>query len=151
MSMLDLPEITFSSPYSKSVTVEITAKQITDPLPGPGGLHVVWSLSRGLAVVEPSIGIFVAHHPFVVIFEGRESGGSGNVWYCAEASDVQSNNRLLMGTGKTARESFDNFCERAATLISSSPEARTQAANYGDDTLVGAMREQAARCFKVRE
>lgn len=151
MSTLDLPEITFSSPYQASVTVEITARQITDPLPGPSGIHVVWSLSRGLAEVEPAIGAFVAHHRFVVIFEGRESGGSGNVWYCAEASDVQSNNRHLMGTGKTARESFDNFCERAATLLSNNPEARAQAANYGDDTLVGFMREQAERCFKVRE
>lgn len=152
MSNLDLPLITFTSQHhSGPVEVEITARQITEPLPGPGGLHVVWTVSRGLAEVRPRIGNFEARQQFVVFFEGRESGGSGNVWSVAEATDVRDNTKYLIGTGKSAGEAFDNFCERAATLLSVSPQAQQLADRYGDAETVGNMRTQAARCFKVRE
>ena len=150
--MLDLPFITFTSPHHQgSVEVEITARQVTAPLPGPGGLYVTWTVSRGLAEVSPSIGNFEARQQFVVFFEGRESGGSGNVWSVAEATDVRDNTKFVIGTGKSPSEAFDNFCERSATLLSVSPDAVAMANAYGDADTVGSMRVQAARCFKVRE
>ena len=47
--------VTFNTSYNKgsSVEIEITAKQKTDPLPGPSGLHVSWEVSRGVAEVSP--------------------------------------------------------------------------------------------------
>jgi len=151
MADLDLPVITFTSPYQTgTVEVEITTRQVTEPLPGPGGLYVIWTLSRGLAEVKPVIGPFEARQQFVVIFEGRESGGSGNLWYCAEASDVASGDRHVMGTGKTPRESFENFCERCDTLLSVEPGRMALAEGYGDADTVGNMRHQATRCFKPR-
>lgn len=153
MADLDLPVVTFTSPYqsgSGTVEVEITTRQVTEPLPGPGGLYVVWTLSRGLAEVKPVIGHIEARQQFVVIFEGRESGGSGNLWYCAEASDVASGDRFVLGSGKTARESFDNFCERCETLLSVEPSRVALADGYGTAEAVGSMRHQASRCFRPR-
>ena len=143
--------VTFNTSYNKgsSVEIEITAKQKTDPLPGPSGLHVSWEVSRGVAEVSPLLPGYgyVARQQFVMIFEGRESGGAGTVWYACEASDVQTNNRYLMGTGTSARAAFDNFCERAQTVLSDKPEDKTKSSDYGDTETIENMREQANRCF----
>jgi hypothetical protein len=143
--------VTFSTPYNagSQVDVEITAKQKTDPLPGPSGIYVSWEVSRGVAEVSPQIPGhgYVAKQQFVMIFEGRESGGAGTVWYACEASDVQTNNRYLMGTGTSARAAFENFCERARVVLSDSPEDKTKASDYGDTETIENMREQANRCF----
>jgi hypothetical protein len=144
--------LTFATPYNAGdrVEVEITARQKSDPAATTAGIYVVWDVSRGLAEVNPVLSAIqhTARQQFVVIFEGRESP-AGNAWYVCEASDVQSRNRHLMGTGKTPREAFENFCERAEVLLSESPAAVAQAQNYSADPLaVENMREQARRCFK---
>lgn len=143
--------VTFATAFNvgSKVEIEITAKQKTEPLPGPSGIHVSWEVSRGVAEVSPLIPGFgyVARQQFVMIFEGRESGGAGTVWYACEASDVQTNNRYLMGTGTSARAAFENFCERARIVMSDSPEDKSKAEGYGDALTVENMREQAKRCF----
>lgn len=150
--MLTSNYITFATAANEGnkVEIEITARQRTEPIPGPAGLHVVWEVSRGIAEVRPVLRDkrFEARQQFVVIFEGRDSGGSSTVWYVCEASDVQTNNRYLVGTGKSPQDAFENFCARAETVLSDDPEAIKMAENYGDAELLGNMRTQAMRCFK---
>jgi hypothetical protein len=143
--------VTFPTRYNagNTVEVEITARQKSDPAPGPSGIYVVWDVCRGVAEVNPvlpHVG-YVARHQFVVVVEGRESA-SGGAWYVCEASDVQTNNKFLMGTGKTIREAFENFCERSETLLSERPEDVERARSYGTVEEMGLMREQALRCFR---
>ena len=143
--------LTFATPFNAGnrVEVEITARQKSDPAATTGGIYVVWDVSRGVAEVNPVLTDIqhTARQQFVVIFEGRESP-AGNAWYVCEASDVQSRNRYLMGTGKSPREAFENFCARAEALLSDAPEAAEQVKNYGDTLTVENMREQARRCFR---
>lgn len=152
MSSIITNNMTFKSHHNAGgvVELEITARQRTEPVPGPAGLHVTWEVSRGIAEVNPILRskTHEARQQFVVIFEGRESGGSGNVWYVCEASDVQTDNKYLMGTGKTPSEAFENFCDRADTVLSDDPQAKAMAASYGDEETLGNMRTQALRCFK---
>ena len=144
--------ITFNTTANEGnkVEVEITARQRTEPLPGPSGLHVTWEVSRGIAEVRPVLRDkrFEARQQFVVIFEGRDSGGASTVWYVCEASDVQTNDRYLVGTGRSPQEAFENFCERVEVILSDAPESVRMAENYGDAELLGNMRTQALRCFK---
>jgi hypothetical protein len=143
--------INFESHYNEGgrVEVEFTARQRTEPIPGPSGIHVAWDICRGIAEVRPVLKRtgHVARQQFVVIFEGRESP-STSLWYVCEASDVQSNTKHLMGTGKSPAEAFADFCMRAETVLSDSPQAVEQAANYGDSEVIGNMKSQALRCFK---
>jgi hypothetical protein len=145
-------EITFSTSRNagERVDVEITAHQRTEPIPGPAGIHVAWDVYRGISEVYPKLasGRYEARQQFVVIFEGRESGGSGNVWYVCEASDVKENTKYLMGTGKTPKDAFDNFCERADVILSDDPAAKALVEGYGDAETIGNMKTQALRCFK---
>jgi hypothetical protein len=147
--------ITFSSQCNQGgkIELEITARQRTEPIPGPSGIYVVWDVSRGVAEVNPILRRirYTARQQFVAIFEGRESPGTGTVWYVCEASDVQTNDRFLVGTGKTPAEAFENFCERAEVVLSENPADVTMARNYGDQELIGNMRTQALRCFKKEE
>ena len=144
--------VTFSTPFNEGnrVEVEITARQKSEPVQGATtGIYVVWDVCRGLAEVSPILSRIQhkARQQFVVIVEGRESA-AGSAWYVCEASDVQSNARHLMGTGKTLREAFDDFCQRAETVLSESPADLEQAKAYGTTEQVDNMREQARRCFK---
>ena len=143
--------ITFASSYNEGgrVEVEFTARQRTEPVPGPSGIYVVWEISRGVAEVKPVLrGIgYVARQQFVIIWEGREAAGT-SLWYVCEASDVQTDNKHLMGTGKSPAEAFADFCNRAETVLSESPAAVEMANNYGSAELIGNMRTQALRCFK---
>lgn len=143
--------ISFESSYNEGgrVELEITARQRTEPVPGPSGIYVTWEISRGVAEVRPNLRRIghVARQQFVVIFEGRESAGTA-LWYVCEASDVQTNNKYLMGTGKSPSEAFADFCNRAETVLSEAPADVLQASNYGDDEVIGNMRTQALRCFK---
>jgi hypothetical protein len=131
------------------VEIEITAEQRSEPTPGPSGLYVVWDVCRGIAEVNPVLRRVghVARHQFVVIFDGRVSGGTSDRWYVMEASDVKNNTRYLMGTGISAQTAFDNFCERAAFLLSSDPDDVAIVSGYGDQADIENMREQARRCF----
>jgi hypothetical protein len=143
--------ITFSTPFNEGnrVDVEITARQKSEPTQGATtGIYVVWDVCRGLAEVNPILTRVnhKARQQFVVIVEGRESA-AGSAWYVCEASDVQANTKHLIGTGKTLREAFDDFCQRAETVLSESPADLEQAKAYGSVEQVEEMREQARRCF----
>ena len=145
-------QIVFSTPYNEGnrVEVEITARQKSEPIQGSTtGIYVVWDVCRGLAEVNPILSRVkhTARQQFVVIVEGRESA-AGSAWYVCEASDVQSNNKHLIGTGKTLREAFENFCQRAETVLSDAPADAEQAKAYGTPEQVDDMREQARRCFR---
>jgi hypothetical protein len=152
MSTIISDHITFRTSHNVGgiVELEITARQRSEPAPGPEGLHVVWDVCRGVAEVRPTLKskTYEARQQFVAIFEGRESGGSGNVWYVCEASDVQTNDRFLVGTGKSPSEAFENFCDRADTVLSDDPRAKAMTESYGDAETIGNMRTQALRCFK---
>ena len=143
--------ISFESSYNEGgrVEVEFTARQRTEPVPGPSGIYVVWEISRGVAEAKPVLRRIshVARQQFVVIFEGRESAGT-SLWYVCEASDVQADTKYLMGTGKSPSEAFGDFCNRAETVLSESPADIEKASNYGGDEVIGNMRTQAMRCFK---
>lgn len=143
--------VTFPTGYNagNTVEVEITARQKSDPAPGPSGIYVVWDVCRGVAEVNPRlprIG-YEARQQFVVIVEGRESP-AGGAWYVCEASDVKENTKHLMGTGKTIREAFENFCQRAETVLSDHPEDVERANGYGTPEQRENMKEQALRCFR---
>ena len=144
--------ITFATSRNEGskVEVEITARQKSEPAPGPSGIYVVWDVCRGVAEVRPvlpRVG-YEARQQFVVIVEGRESPVS-TAWYVCEASDVQTNNKHLMGTGTTMREAFENFCLRAEVVLSDHPEDVERAKGYGDTAEdIALMREQALRCFR---
>lgn len=143
----------FSTTYdkAKTVNIEITAEQETEPLPGPAGILVKWMISRGVAEVNPVLSRIknTCRHQFVMIFEGRETGGTTNYWYAAEASDVQTNNRYVVGTGGTPKDAYEDFCRRCEILLSSDPDDVIKAENYAqsDSLLLENMREQARRCF----
>ena len=142
--------VRFQTSYNPHpVEIEITAQQRSEPLPGPSGLYVVWDVCRGVAEVNPVLRRVnhVARQQFVVIFDGRVSGGTSDRWYVMEASDVKNNTRYLMGTGVSAQTAFDNFCERAAFLLSNAPDDVALVSGYGTEDDIGNMREQARRCF----
>jgi hypothetical protein len=145
--------VSFASTYDKAkkVSLEITAQQQTEPLPGAAGILVKWTISRGVAEVNPVLARIknTCRHQFVMIFEGRETGGTTNYWYAAEASDVQTNNRYVVGTGGTPKDAFEDFCRRCETLLSADPEDISMASKYAesDTLLLENMREQARRCF----
>lgn len=145
--------LSFSTTYDKAkkVSLEITAQQQTEPLPGPAGILVKWTISRGVAEVNPVLTRIkhTCRHQFVMIFEGRETGGTTNYWYAAEASDVQTNNRYVVGTGGTPKDAFEDFCRRCETILSTDPDDIAKAANYAqsDNLLLENMQEQARRCF----
>jgi hypothetical protein len=145
--------IEFATGYDKAkkVSLEITATQETEPLPGPEGILVKWTVSRGVAEVNPVLSRIknTCRHQFVMIFEGRETGGTTNYWYASEASDVQTNNRYIVGTGGTPRAAYEDFCQRCEILLSSDPTDMEKARNYAqsDSLLLENMQEQARRCF----
>lgn len=142
--------VRFQTAYNPHpVEIEITAQQRSEPLPGPSGLYVVWDVCRGIAEVNPVLRRIghVARQQFVVIFDGRVSGGTSDRWYVMEASDVKNNTRYLMGTGVSPQTAFDNFCERAEFLLSNDAEDVAVVSGYGTEDNIENMREQARRCF----
>jgi hypothetical protein len=79
---------------------------------------------------------------------GARESPAGGAWYVCEASDVKENTKHLMGTGKTIREAFENFCQRAETVLSDHPEDVERANGYGTPEERENMKEQALRCFR---
>ena len=148
---LAINTMSFESSYNEGgrIEVEFTARQRTEPVPGPSGIYVTWEISRGVAEVKPALRRIghVARQQFVIILEGRESAGT-SLWYVCEASDVQADTKYLMGTGKSPAEAFADFCNRAETVLSESPVDVEKSSNYGSEEVIGNMRTQAMRCFK---